>query len=85
MLPEPSPELDTSTSTLWRRILGKPLVHQTVGSAEDVGPATTWSDVSQHRVHFNAGGRQQPALVLAINVPTRAGYIPFISGGELQE
>src|SRR5215831_17863443 len=85
MLLEPSPELDTSTSTLWRRILRKPPVHQAVGSADDVGAATMWCDVSQHRVHLHAGGRQQAALVIAINVPTRAGHIPFISRGELQE
>jgi hypothetical protein len=82
---QPSPELHTSASTLWWRIPGKPSVHQTVRSAEDVSATTTWSDVSQHRVYLHAGRRQQAAFVIAINVPTRAGQIPGIPRGELEE
>ena len=52
---EGSPELRTS-NPLWRRILRKPLMHETMRSAEDVRAATTCSDVGQHRVHLHATG-----------------------------
>jgi hypothetical protein len=39
----------------------------------------------QHRVHLHATRRNQPASVIAVNVPTCVRYIPFTPDRELQE
>jgi len=79
-----SPVLRT-LSPFWRRILRKPLMHETMRSAKDVRAATTWSDVGQHRMYLHATGGQKSARVIAIKVPASARYIPFTPGRELQE
>ena len=53
---ERSPELQTA-STVWRSILRKPFMDETMRPAEDVHASTAWSDIGQHRVDHHATGR----------------------------
>ncbi len=81
---ERSPVVRTS-STMWRRILRKPPMYETMRSAEDVHASTTRSDIAQHRMDHHPARRQQTARVVAIKMPARAGHIPFAPGGELEK
>ena len=68
-----------------RGILQKPPMHKAMRSTQNVRAATTWSDIGEHRMHFHPTRRQQPAGVIAIDVPAGAGYVPLMADRELQK
>ena len=75
-------ELRTS-SPRWRWMLRKPPMHKAMRCAKNVCATAMWSNVGQHRVYFHATGGQQPASVIAINMPASSRYIPLTPDWEL--